>query len=258
MLALVPTPIGNLEDISLRSLRYLREAELILAEDTRVTKKLLTHYQIETTLWSYHAHNEHQTIPNLINLLQSGKKIVLVSDAGTPGISDAGFLIVREALNAGIEVECLTGACALVPAVVVSGLPCDKFFFEGFLPHKKGKQTRVKFLSTLPHTFVLYESPHRLVKTLLMLKDFCGAERQAAVIRELSKLHEEKHRDTLANLYEYFSKDKENKVRGEMVIVVAPNPDKKSFERADFDQNAESGDEYSQTDEANEAENDEN
>jgi len=122
MLALVPTPIGNLEDISLRSLRYLREAELILAEDTRVTKKLLTHYQIETTLWSYHAHNEHQTIPNLINLLQSGKKIVLVSDAGTPGISDAGFLIVREALNAGIEVECLTGACALVPAVVVSGL----------------------------------------------------------------------------------------------------------------------------------------
>ncbi len=231
MLALVPTPIGNLEDISLRALRYLREAELILAEDTRVTKKLLAHYQIETTLWSYHAHNEHQTIPNLINLLQSGKKIVLVSDAGTPGISDPGFLIVREALNVGMEVECLPGACALVPAIVVSGFPCDKFFFEGFLPHKKGKQTRVKFLSSLPHTFVLYESPHRLVKTLKMLIDFCGAERPAAVIRELSKLHEEKHRDSLANLYAYFSQDKDNKVRGEMVIVVAANSDKKAAER---------------------------
>ncbi len=245
MLALIPTPIGNLEDISLRALRYLREAELILAEDTRVTRKLLTHYQIETTMWSYHAHNEHQTIANLIALLQSGKKIVLVSDAGTPAISDAGFLIVREALNAGVEIECLAGACALVPAAVVSGLPCDKFFFEGFLPHKKGKQTRVKFLATLAHTFILYESPHRLVKTLKMLLDFCGESRQAAVIRELSKLHEEKHRDTLQNLYQYFLADKDNKVRGEMVIVVAPNPDKKAYSIAE-----------NETDDLDEAEND--
>ncbi len=221
MLTLIPTPIGNLEDMTLRGLRLLREADAILAEDTRVTLKLLQHFEIQKTLWAYHAHNEHQLAPHLIELLHSGKKLVMVSDAGTPGISDAGFLLVRACLQAGIEVECLPGATAIMPALVVSGLPCDRFFFEGFLPHKKGRQTRLAFLQTLDYTFALYESPHRLIKTLQQLAEFCGAERQAVVVREISKMFEEKHRGTLAELVAFFQANEREKVRGEIVIAVA-------------------------------------
>ena len=223
MLTLIPTPIGNLEDMTLRSLRLLKECDVILAEDTRVTQRLLQHFQIEKKLWAYHAHNEHRQTVSLIAEMQAGRKIVLVSDAGTPGISDAGFLLVRACLEAGIEVECLPGATAIVPAVVASGLPCDKFFFEGFLPHKKGRQTRAQFLATLPHTFILYESPHRLVKTLELLQQFCGNDRPAVVCRELTKLHEEKHRGTLTELIEFFKVTTPQKVRGEMVVVVGGN-----------------------------------
>ena len=225
MLTLVPTPIGNLEDITLRALKVLRESEVILAEDTRVTQKLLQHFEITTPLWAYHAHNEHKNTPHLVEQLLAGKKMALVSDAGTPAISDAGFLLVRACVQAGIEVICLPGATALVPAVVMSGLAADKFFYEGFLPHKKGKQTRVKFLASLPNTFVLYESPHRLVKTLIMLSEFCGQERQAVVIREISKMYEQKHRGNLSELIEFFQITQPDKVRGEIVIVVEGNSD---------------------------------
>lgn len=225
MLTLVPTPIGNLEDITLRALKVLRESEVILAEDTRVTQKLLQHFEITTPLWAYHAHNEHKNTPHLVEQLLAGKKMALVSDAGTPAISDAGFLLVRACVQAGIEVICLPGATALVPAVVMSGLAADKFFYEGFLPHKKGKQTRVKFLASLPNTFVLYESPHRLVKTLIMLSEFCRQERQAVVIREISKMYEQKHRGNLSELIEFFQTTQPDKVRGEMVIVVEGNSD---------------------------------
>ena len=218
MLYVVPTPIGNLEDITLRSLRILREVHLILAEDTRTSKKLLQHYEIETPLRSYHAHNEHQTVADLVRQLQQGQTFALISDAGTPGISDPGFLLVRACHEAGVRVECLPGATAFVPALVASGLPCDKFHFEGFLPHKKGRQTRLTYLATLPYTFVLYESPHRLVKCLQQLADHLGPDRLAAVARELTKLHEEVQRNTLAELIQHYSGDK--KVRGELVIVV--------------------------------------
>lgn len=218
MLHLVPTPIGNLEDITLRALRILKEVDVILAEDTRTSKKLLQHYDIDTPLRSHHAHNEHATVAKIVEDLQSGTRIALITDAGTPGISDPGFLLVRACVQAEVAVECLPGATAFVPALVSSGLPMDKFFFEGFLPHKKGRQTRLKYLSALPYTFILYESPFRLVKCLEQLQEHCGTERLACVCRELSKLHEEVKTDTLANLQQYFSS---KKVKGEIVVVVA-------------------------------------
>jgi len=218
MLYLVPTPIGNLEDITLRALRILKEVDLILAEDTRTSKKLLIHYGIETPLRSYHAHNEHAKVASIIEQLENGQTLALITDAGTPGISDPGFLLTRECVKANIKVECLPGATAFVPALVASGLPCDKFFFEGFLPHKKGRQTRLIYLSELPYTFVLYESPHRLIKCLKQLIEFCGPDRLACVCRELSKMYEECITKSLPELVEYF--DTEKKVRGEIVIIV--------------------------------------
>ena len=218
MLYLVPTPIGNLEDITLRAIRILKEVDLILAEDTRTSKKLLLHHGIETPLRSYHAHNEHAVISSIIEQLQNGQTLALITDAGTPGISDPGFLVARECVKADIKVECLPGATAFVPALVASGLPCDKFFFEGFLPHKKGRQTRLKYLCELPTTFVLYESPHRLIKCLNQLIEFCGAERKASVSRELTKMYEECVTKSLEDLVKYF--DTEKKIRGEIVIVV--------------------------------------
>ncbi len=218
MLYIVPTPIGNLEDISLRALRILKEVDLILAEDTRTSRKLLSHYEITTPLRAYHAHNEHQQTPDLIRQLASEQQIALVSDAGTPGISDPGFLLVRECHRNQINVSCLPGATAFVPALVASGLPCDKFHYEGFLPHKKGRQTRLLYLAELPQTFVLYESPYRLVKCLQQLAEHCGSDRQACVSRELSKLHEENRQGSLQSLIEHYQK---GKVKGEIAIVVA-------------------------------------
>jgi 16S rRNA (cytidine1402-2'-O)-methyltransferase len=219
MLYIVPTPIGNLEDITLRSIRILKEVDSILAEDTRVSKRLLDHLEISKPIHSFHSHNEHKVVSKIIERLKGGETIALVSDAGTPGISDPGFLLARECVNEGIQIDCLPGATAFVPALVASGLPSDKFFFEGFLPHKKGRQTRHKFLAELPVTFVLYESPFRLVKCLKELAKHCGEDRMACVCRELTKMFEEKKTDTLVNLIEYF--DTEKKVKGEIVIVVS-------------------------------------
>ncbi len=218
MLYLIPTPIGSLEDITLKALRILKEVDLILAEDTRTSKKLLTHYKVDTPLRSHHAHNEHQTTPLLIRQLQAGTKMALISDAGTPGISDPGFLMVRACVEAAIKVECLPGATAFVPALVASGLPCDKFYFEGFLPHKKGRQTRLKYLAELDCTFVLYESPHRLAKCLKQLAEHCGEDRLAVVCRELTKIHEEIKRETLTGLAAFYA---DRKVKGEIVVVVS-------------------------------------
>lgn len=217
MLHLIPTPIGNLEDITLRALRLLKEVERVYAEDTRTTKRLFQQYEIETPLSSFHAFNEHRAVAGIVAQLAQGAEFALVTDAGTPGISDPGFLLVRACVEAGVKVECLPGATAFVPALAASGLPCDRFHFEGFLPHKKGRQTRLKYLAELPHTFVLYESPHRLVKCLGQLAEFCGAERRACVARELTKLHEEIKTDTLPNLIEHFS---QKNVKGEIVVVV--------------------------------------
>lgn len=217
MLYLVPTPIGNLEDITLRALRILKEVDLILAEDTRKTGFLLKHYDISKPLQSHHTHNEHKTLQKVIEQLQSGTKMALVTDAGTPGISDPGFLLVRECRKEGIEVECLPGATAFVPALVNSGIPCDKFCFEGFLPQKKGRKTRLEELQSETRTMVFYESPFRLVKTLEQFAAFFGSERQASVSRELTKIHEENMQGTLAELLQYF---KAKKVKGEIVMVV--------------------------------------
>lgn len=219
MLYIVPTPIGNLEDMTLRGLRILKEVDIILAEDTRTSINLLKHYDIETPLRSYHAHNEHGVTPGLIEQLKTGVKMALVSDAGTPGISDPGFYLVRACQEAEIKVECLPGATAFVPALVASGLPCDKFHFEGFLPHKKGRQTRLKYLATLPYTFVLYESPYRLLKCLQQLSEHCGSDRKAAVCREISKIHEDITMRNLGDLSVYYSSSP--KIKGEIVIVVA-------------------------------------
>ncbi len=218
MLYIVPTPIGNLEDITLRALRVLKEVSVVLAEDTRTSRKLLDHYGIGTSLRAFHAFNEHAVVERVADELASGVDMALVSDAGTPGISDPGFLLVRACVRRGVRVECLPGPTAFVPALVASGLPCDTFHFEGFLPHKKGRQTRLKYLAELPHTFVLYESPFRLLKCLDELIAVCGAERPACVARELSKLHEEVKTDSLTALKEHFSK---KEVKGEIVMVVA-------------------------------------
>jgi len=217
-LYIIPTPIGNLEDITFRALRILKEVDLILCEDTRTSLHLLKHFSIEKKLQSHHQHNEHETVHHIASRIANGENIALVTDAGTPGISDPGFLLVRECLKAGIEVECLPGATAFVPALVNSGLPCDRFYFEGFLPQKKGRQTRLQFLASLDCTIVLYESPHRLVKALEQLKEVFGADRKASVSRELTKMFEETQRGTLEELHKYFES---KMVKGEIVIVVA-------------------------------------
>lgn len=218
MLYVVPTPIGNLEDITLRALRVLKEVSVVLAEDTRTSRRLLDHYGIKTPLRAFHSFNEHAVVDRMADELASGADMALVSDAGTPGISDPGFLLVRACVRRGVKVECLPGPTAFVPALVASGLPCDTFHFEGFLPHKKGRQTRLKYLAELPHTFVLYESPFRLLKCLDELSAVCGAERNACVARELSKLHEEVKTAPLSELKRHFS---QKEVKGEIVVVVA-------------------------------------
>ena len=218
MLYIVPTPIGNLEDITLRALRILKEVSVIMAEDTRTSRRLLDHYGITTHMRAFHAHNEHAVVERVADELASGVTMALISDAGTPSISDPGFLLARACQRRGIRVECLPGPTAFVPALVASGLPCDTFHFEGFLPHKKGRQTRLKYLAALPHTFVLYESPHRLLKCLDELSTFCEPERQACVARELSKKHEEVKTASLTDLKAHYSA---KEVKGEIVIVVA-------------------------------------
>jgi 16S rRNA (cytidine1402-2'-O)-methyltransferase len=215
---LVPTPIGNLEDITLRALRILREADLILAEDTRTSSKLLRHYEIDRRVIAHHQFNEHKTVESLVRQLSEGTVMALITDAGTPGISDPGFLLVRACIAAGVPVECLPGPTAFVPAMVNSGLPCDRFHFEGFLPHKKGRQTRLRELAEQRYTFVLYESPFRLVKTLEQLAEHLGADRPACVSRELTKMFEENRRGSLKELAEWYSA---HTPKGEIVITVA-------------------------------------
>jgi 16S rRNA (cytidine1402-2'-O)-methyltransferase len=219
-LYLIPTPIGNLEDITLRAIRMLREVDVILAEDTRTTGKLLHHLGIQKKMISHHLHNEHETVARVVEHIQAGEKVALVSDAGTPSISDPGFLLVRECLRNGIEVECLPGPTAFVPALVNSGLPSDRFCFEGFLPVKKGRQTRLEKLKEEERTMIFYESPFRLVKTLEQFAVVFGAERRASVSREMSKMFEENKQGTLPELAEYF---KNKTVKGEIVIVVEGN-----------------------------------
>lgn len=216
-LYLVPTPIGNLDDITLRAVKILQSVDAILAEDTRTSGVLLRHLAISKPLHSYHIFNEHQTVQRLINQLKEGKTLALVSDAGTPGISDPGFLLVRECIKNEIPVECLPGPTAFVPALVNSGLPNDRFTFEGFLPHKKGRQTRLGELATEERTMIFYESPHRLLKTLQQFADIFGADRQASVSRELTKMFEETQRGTLSELITYFG---QKTIKGEIVVCV--------------------------------------
>lgn len=217
MLYIVPSPIGNLQDITLRALEVLKDVDLILAEDTRNSSRLLNHYEIVKPLSPYHQHNEHKVLHHLADQLLQGKKMALLTDAGTPGVSDPAFLLVRECIRVGIKVECLPGATAFVPALVNSGLPMNRFCFEGFLPPKKGRQTLLKQLAAEPRTLVFYESPLRLVKTLEEMIGYFGAERQCCVSRELTKLYEENRRGTLHSVCEYF---REKGVKGEVVIVV--------------------------------------
>lgn len=217
-LYIVPTPVGNLDDMTPRAIETLRQADCILAEDTRTSGVLMKHFGIETRMQSHHKFNEHDTLPPLISRLQGGETIALVSDAGTPAISDPGFLLVRECRKQGIEVETLPGPTAFVPALVNSGLPCDRFCFEGFLPQKKGRTTKLAELANEQRTMIFYESPMRLLKTLMQFAETFGADRQASVSREISKLHNTTHNGTLANLVEYFTA---NEPRGEIVIVVA-------------------------------------
>lgn len=216
-LYIVPTPIGNLEDITLRALRVLKEVDVVLAEDTRTSSVLLRHYDIHTPLRAHHRNNEHKSVDGIVQELESGKEMALISDAGTPGISDPGFMLARACRDAGIDVECLPGPTAFVPAMVASGLPCDRFVFEGFLPLKKGRATRLQQLAADPRTVVIYESPLRLPRTLRQLAEVFGPDRQAAVAREISKLHEENRRDTLQNLAQHYE---QNKPKGEIVIVI--------------------------------------
>lgn len=218
MLYLVPSPIGNLKDITLRALEILKEVDLVLAEDTRTTSHLLNHYGIVKPLSPYHQHNEHKVLHHLVNQLLDGKKVALVTDAGTPGISDPAFLIIRECIKTGVHVECLPGATAFVPALVNSGIPTNRFTFEGFLPIKKGRQTLLKQLAEEERTMVFYESPVRLVKTLDEFIQYFGADRQCCVSRELTKMFEENKRGTLQEVCDYF---KEKTVKGEIVIVLA-------------------------------------
>lgn len=216
-LIVIPTPIGNLEDITLRAIRMLSEVDLIYAEDTRVTKKLLNHLDIQKQVFAFHAHNEHKALEGAIQRIETSNSIAIVSDAGTPGISDPGFLLIRECIERGIEVDCLPGPAAVIPAIVGSGFPCDRFVFEGFLPHKKGRQTRFLAIEQEARTTVLYESPHRLVKCLSQIVEFMGAERKVCVARELTKMHEEFVRGTAEEVKQHF----DNKPpKGEIVVVI--------------------------------------
>lgn len=222
-LYLVPTPVGNMEDMTFRAVRLLKEADLILCEDTRTSGILLKHYDIHRQLMAHHKFNEHGTSAGIVERLRGGQTICLITDAGTPGISDPGFFLVREAVAAGIEVQTLPGATAFVPALVSSGLPCDRFTFEGFLPQKKGRQTRLTQLSEETRTMIFYESPYRLVKTLQQLGEFFGQERQVSVCREISKIHEESVRGTIEEVVVHFT---QTPPKGEIVIIVAGKADK--------------------------------
>lgn len=221
-LYIVPTPVGNLEDMTFRAIRILKEVDLILAEDTRTSGILLKHFEIKNALQSHHKFNEHKTLEGVINRIKAGANVALISDAGTPGISDPGFLMARECARNGIEVQCLPGATAFVPAVVASGLPNDRFCFEGFLPQKKGRMTRLQALSEEHRTMIFYESPYRLVKTLTQLAEYFGNERPASVSREISKVHEETVRGTLNELVHHFT---ENEPKGEIVLIVGGKED---------------------------------
>ena len=223
ILYVVPTPVGNLEDMTFRAIRVLKEADLILAEDTRTSAKLLKHYEIKVPMQSHHKFNEHQMVESVVNRIRGGATVALISDAGTPGISDPGFLVVRECVRAGIQVQCLPGATAFVPALVSSALPCERFSFEGFLPQKKGRMTRLQALQTEERTMIFYESPYRVVKTLEQFAEYYGADRQVAVCREISKVYEECVRGTLAEVVAHF---KEHEPRGEFVILLAGNKGK--------------------------------
>lgn len=220
-LYLVPTPIGNLDDMTFRAVQLLKDVNTILAEDTRTSGKLLKHFNISTPMQSHHMHNEHKMVDAIVNRIKSGEDIAVISDAGTPGISDPGFLLARACIEAGLDVECLPGATALIPALVNSGLPNDKFVFEGFLPVKKGRQTRLKFLAEEPRTMVFYESPHKLLKTLGHFAEYFGDDRQVSVSRELTKLFEETVRGTVQAVIAHFE---EKAPKGEFVIVVSGKP----------------------------------
>lgn len=217
-LYIVPTPIGNLNDMTFRAITVLKEADCILAEDTRTSGKLLKHFEIGTPMHSHHMHNEHRTVEGLLKRLESGEIIALISDAGTPAISDPGFLLSRACVEHGIDIECLPGATAFVPALVNSGLPNDRFVFEGFLPEKKGRQTRYLFLAEETRTFIIYVSPHKLIKTLTEFKEYFGEDRQISVSREISKLHEETVRGTVSEVLAHFEA---KPAKGEIVVVVA-------------------------------------
>lgn len=222
-LFLVPTPVGNLEDMTFRAIRVLKEADLILAEDTRTTSVLLKHFQIENRMLSHHKFNEHQTVRGVVDRIKAGETVALVSDAGTPAISDPGFLLVRECVENGVEVECLPGATAFVPALVDSGLPNDRFCFEGFLPQKKGRQTKIKELAEEQRTMIIYESPFRLVKALRQFAEVMGGQRQVSVSREISKVHEQTVRGSLDEVAAYFE---EHEPKGEIVIILSGKPKK--------------------------------
>lgn len=217
-LYLIPTPVGNLEDITFRAVRLLEEVDLILAEDTRVSGKLLKHYEIKTPMSAHHEHNEHARVEGLVERLLGGTSMAVITDAGTPGISDPGFLLVRACVEAGVKIEALPGATAFVPALVLSGLPCDRFVFEGFLPQKKGRKTRLDALKEETRTMVFYESPHRVQKAITQFTEVFGGERKAAMVRELSKLHEEQLRGTLTEMAAAL---KDRKLKGEVVLIVA-------------------------------------
>ena len=221
-LYLVPTPVGNLGDMTFRAVEVLKSVDLILAEDTRTSRVLIQHYGITTPLQSYHIFNEHQIVDQIVDKILSGMDIAVVTDAGTPGISDPGFLLVREVVKHDIEVECLPGATAFVPALIDSGLPCDRFVFEGFLPHKKGRQTKIQSLAEETRTMIIYESPFRLVKLLEQLIEVLGPERQVSVSREISKLHAETARGTLQEVFDHFNS---KEVKGEIVVILAGKPD---------------------------------
>jgi len=217
-LYLVPTPVGNLQDMTFRAVEVLKSVDLILAEDTRTSSKLMQHFGIETPLKSHHMHNEHKSLQHWLDLLKSGQSLAIITDAGTPGISDPGFLLTRACTEAGIEVCCLPGATAIIPAVAASGIPCDRFVFEGFLPPKKGRQTRLELLAEESRTVILYESPHKLLKSLDQLGEFFGADRNMAACREISKLHEEYVRGSIAEVKAHFE---QHAPRGEFVLVIA-------------------------------------
>lgn len=240
ILYIVPTPVGNLEDMTFRAIRVLKEADLILAEDTRTSSVLLKHYEIQGRLESHHKFNEHKTAEIIKNRILSGVNVALISDAGTPGISDPGFLLVRTCVQEGIEVQTLPGATAFVPALVSSGYPCDRFCFEGFLPQKKGRQTRLSELAQETRTMIFYESPYRLVKTLEQFAEFFGSERECSVAREISKKFEEHKRGTLTDVAAWY---KEHEPKGEIVIIVAGAPEKKELKKKKYSKEKENCDE---------------